>query len=111
MEAHAEHAHHHDEGVEVAAAAWTDGKRYAWLLGIIIPLSPFLAWFWVTVTGLGALWYLGPALIFVLFPILDSVVGLDPTNPPDSVLRYLEQDRYYRWCTYVFIPIQYAGLI
>ena len=36
---------------------------------------------------------------------------MDATNPPDSVLKWLEQDRYYRWCTYVFIPIQYAGLV
>jgi alkane 1-monooxygenase len=113
VEAHAEHPHHqhHHDEVEVHPAAWTDGKRYAWLLGIIVPLSPFLAWFWVTVTGLGALWYLGPVLVFVIFPILDAVIGLDPTNPPDSILKFLEQDRYYRWCTYVFIPIQYAGLI
>jgi alkane 1-monooxygenase len=112
VETHAEHVyhHHHHDDVEVNPAAWTDGKRYAWLLGIIVPLSPFLAWFWVTVTGFGALWYLGPALVFVLFPILDMTIGLDPTNPPDSVLKFLEQDRYYRWCTYVFIPIQYAGL-
>ncbi len=27
------------------------------------------------------------------------------------MLRWLEQDRYYRWCTYLFIPIQYAGLV
>ncbi|HKF83249.1 MAG TPA: alkane 1-monooxygenase [Solirubrobacterales bacterium] len=114
MEAHAEqahHHHHHHEHVDVNPAAWTDGKRYAWLLGIIVPLSPFLAWFWVSVTGFGALWYLGPLLVFGLFPLLDMAIGLDPTNPPDSVLRFLEQDRYYRWCTYVFIPIQYAGLV
>jgi alkane 1-monooxygenase len=113
VEAHAEHAHHHHhhEHVDVNPAAWTDGKRYAWLLGIIVPLSPFLAFFWVTVTGLGALWYLGPLLVFGLFPLLDMAIGLDPTNPPDSVLKFLEQDRYYRWCTYVFIPIQYAGLV
>jgi alkane 1-monooxygenase len=112
MEAHAEHAHHHHhhEHVDVNPAAWTDGKRYAWLLGIIVPLSPFLAFFWVTVTGFGAMWYLGPLLVFGLFPLLDMAIGLDPTNPPDSVLKFLEQDRYYRWCTYVFIPIQYAGL-
>ena len=36
---------------------------------------------------------------------------MDPSNPPDSIIKWLEQDRYYRWCTYVFIPIQYAGLI
>jgi alkane 1-monooxygenase len=110
VEAHAEHAHHHEQ-VDVNPAAWTDGKRYAWLLGIIVPLSPFLAFFWVTVTGFGGMWYLGPLLVFGLFPLLDMAIGLDPTNPPDSVLKFLEQDRYYRWCTYVFIPIQYAGLV
>jgi alkane 1-monooxygenase len=112
VEAHAEHAHHHHhEHVEVNPAEWTDGKRYAWLLGIIVPLSPFIAWFWVAVTGFGGFWFLGPALVFGLFPVLDIVIGLDPSNPPDSVLKFLEQDRYYRWCTYVFIPIQYAGLV
>jgi alkane 1-monooxygenase len=112
MEAHAEHVHHHHhhDEVEGGPATWTDGKRYAWLLGIIVPLSPFLAFFWVTVTGLGAMWFLGPALVFGIFPLLDMWIGMDPTNPPDSVLKFLEQDRYYRWCTYVFIPIQYAGL-
>ena len=114
MEAHAEHIHHHhhhhDDG-EVNPAAWTDGKRYAWLLGIIVPLSPFLAAFWVWATGWGGMWFLGPALVFGVFPILDIVIGVDPSNPPDSVLKWLEQDRYYRWCTYVFIPIQYAGLV
>jgi alkane 1-monooxygenase len=112
VEAHAEHAHHHHhDDVEANPAAWTDAKRYAWLLGIIVPLSPFLAFFWVTVTGFGGMWFLGPLLVFGLFPLLDMAIGLDPTNPPDSVLKFLEQDRYYRWCTYVFIPIQYAGLI
>ena len=86
MEAHAEHAHHHHhhDEVEVNPATWTDGKRYAWLLG--------------------------PVLVFIGFPLLDIAVGVDASNPPDSVLKWLEQDRYYRWCTYVFIPIQYAGL-
>jgi alkane 1-monooxygenase len=112
VEAHVEHAHHHQhEQVEVNPAEWTDGKRYAWLLGIVVPLAPFLAWFWVSLTGFGGFWFLGPALVFVLFPLLDIAIGLDATNPPDSVLKFLEQDRYYRWCTYLFIPIQYAGLV
>ena len=104
------HHHHHDE-VEVNPATWTDPKRYAWLLGIVVPLAPFMAWGSVALTGIGAFWLLGPVLVFVAFPILDVAVGVDPTNPPDSVLKWLEQDRYYRWCTYVFIPIQYAGLV
>jgi alkane 1-monooxygenase len=107
-----EHHHHHDhDEVEVNPATWTDGKRYAWLLGILIPVAPFIAWGIDALTGFGAIYFIGPVLVFIAFPILDIVVGLDNTNPPDSVLKYLEQDRYYRWCTYVFIPIQYAGLI
>ena len=27
------------------------------------------------------------------------------------MIKWLEGDRYYRWCTYAFIPIQYAGLV
>ncbi len=113
MEAHAEHAHHHHhhDDVEVSPAAWTDGKRYAWLLGIVVPLSPFFAYLYWQLSGIGAFWFVGPVLVFVIFPVLDIAIGLDSTNPPDSVLKFLEQDRYYRWCTYVFIPIQYAGLV
>jgi alkane 1-monooxygenase len=113
MEAHAEHGHHHHhhEEVEVNPATWRDPKRYAWLLGIVVPLAPFMAWGSVALTGFDGFWLLGPVLVFVGFPLLDIAVGVDPSNPPDSVLKWLEQDRYYRWCTYLFIPIQYAGLV
>jgi alkane 1-monooxygenase len=112
MEAAAhDHHHHHEADVELNPAAWTDPKRYAWLLGLIVPSLPFLAWAGVQVTGLGAFWFFGPVLVFVIFPLLDILVGVDAENPPDSIIKWLEQDRYYRWCTYVFIPVQYAGLI
>jgi alkane 1-monooxygenase len=90
---------------------WTDSKRYAWLLGLIVPLLPFLAWGLVELTGLGVFWFLGPMIVFGLFPFLDAVVGTDAENPPDSVVKWLEQDRYYRWCTYAYLPIQYTGLV
>ncbi|HET9184875.1 MAG TPA: alkane 1-monooxygenase [Solirubrobacterales bacterium] len=112
MEAHAEHAHHHHhEEVEVNPAAWTDPKRYSWLLAIIVPLAPIIAFGWWSLTGFGFLWFLGPFLVFAAFPLLDIAIGMDASNPPDSILKFLEQDRYYRWCTYLFIPVQYAGLI
>src|SRR5271167_2389402 len=94
-----------------SARPWRDPKRYAWLLGLLIPTLPFLAWGLVQATGLAAFWFYGPFLVFVLFPVFDLLVGTDPTNPPDSVIKWLEQDRYYRWCTYLFLPIQYAGLV
>jgi alkane 1-monooxygenase len=103
--------HAHAVKSELNPATWRDPKRYAWLLGLIVPLTPFLAWIDVQLTGLDFLWFFGPLLIFVLFPLLDVAIGMDSRNPPDSVLKWLEQDRYYRWCTYAFIPIQYAGLV
>jgi len=90
--------------------AWRDGKRYAWLLGLLVPTLPFLVYALVRFTGVEALWFFGPVLLFGIFPIIDLVVGVDDANPPDSVIKWLEQDRYYRWCTYAFLPIQYAGL-
>jgi alkane 1-monooxygenase len=93
------------------AATWRDPKRYAWLLGLLIPTLPFLAWGLVHATGLQVLWFYGPLLVFAIFPLLDLLIGMDAANPPDSVIKWLEADRYYRWCTYLFIPIQYAGLI
>jgi alkane 1-monooxygenase len=104
------HAHAHDH-VEVNPATWTDPKRYAWLLGLLVPLLPFMAWGLVAVTGLGVFWYWGPLFIFGVMPILDTVIGKDSSNPPDSVVKYLEQDRYYRWCTYAFIPLQLVALV
>ncbi len=100
-----------DDPAALTPARWHDPKRYAWLLGLIVPTLPFLAYGLVRATGLGVFWFYGPFLVFVIFPVLDLAIGMDATNPPDSVIKWLEQDRYYRWCTYAFIPIQYAGLV
>jgi alkane 1-monooxygenase len=104
------HAHDHDH-VEVNPATWADPKRYAWLLGLLVPLLPFMAWGLVELTGAGVLWFWGPIFIFGVMPLLDTVIGKDSSNPPDSVVKYLEQDRYYRWCTYAFIPLQLVALV
>jgi alkane 1-monooxygenase len=93
------------------ARPWRDPKRYAWLLGLLIPTLPFLSWGLVHATGLGIFWFYGPMLVFLVFPPLDLLLGMDARNPPDSVIKWLEQDRYYRWCTYLYLPIQYAGLV
>jgi alkane 1-monooxygenase len=103
--------HGHGESNELEAPAWTDSKRYAWLLGLIVPILPLTAWGLVEATGLGIFWFIGPFVVFGVFPVLDMVVGLDDENPPDSVIAWLEEDRYYRWCTYLYIPLQYVSLI
>jgi alkane 1-monooxygenase len=90
---------------------WTDRKRYLWLFGLVVPLFPFMGGALATVTGWGIFWYLGPILILGLIPILDLIAGLDRSNPPDDLIKTLEADKYYRWITYLFLPLQYAALI
>ena len=100
-----------EAGDALNPATWHDPKRYAWLLGLLIPTLPFIAWGLVRASGLGVFWFFGPVLVFLVFPLFDLLVGNDASNPPDSVIKWLEQDRYYRWCTYLYLPIQYAGLV
>ncbi len=109
--AHGVSALENDPAEALAPTRWRDPKRYAWLLGLIVPTLPFLSYGLVQATGLGLFWFYGPLLVFGLFPLLDLLIGTDAANPPDRVLKRLEQDRYYRWCTYAFLPLQYAGLV
>ncbi len=99
------------ESVGVARIEWRDTKRFAWLIGAIVPAVPFLAWGLVEWTGLGLFWYFGLIFIFVLIPAVDLLAGIDPNNPPDEAIDALENDRYYRWVTYAFIPLQYVCIV
>ncbi len=100
-----------EPGPGAKSTRWRDPKRLAWMLGLVVPTLPFLAWGLVEATGLAAFWFFGPVLVFGIFPLLDLAIGIDARNPPDDVIKWLEQDRYYRWCTYLYIPVQYAGLV
>ena len=90
---------------------WRDKKRYLWIMGAIIPLIPMMMWGLYAWTGATIVWFFGPFFVFVLIPLFDLLAGLDPNNPPDELIEALEEDRYYRWVTYAFIPVQIAGLI
>jgi alkane 1-monooxygenase len=90
---------------------WRDGKRYLWLLGAVVPMFLFAGWGLVNLTGLGLFWWTGPLFLYVLIPALDVVFGGDRTNPPEELVAWLEQDRYYRWVTYLFLPLQLAAMV
>jgi alkane 1-monooxygenase len=61
-------------------------------------------------TGLEVFWWLGPIVVLVIIPLLDVLVGDDGTNPRDEDYETLSNDRFYRWCTYLFLPFQLIGL-
>ena len=90
---------------------WRDRKRYLWLIGLVVPSLAFIAMGMWRLTGWGVWFWIGPLVILVIVPAIDLAAGLDRSNPPDDVIEALEKDRYYRWITYAFLPIQYAGFV
>jgi alkane 1-monooxygenase len=90
---------------------WRDGKRYLWPIGLLMPALAFVAVGLHAATG-GAVWlWVGPIVILGIVPVVDLVVGVDTSTPPEDALAALESDRYYRWVTYLFLPIQYTGFV
>jgi alkane 1-monooxygenase len=102
----------------VPVEQWRDKKRYLWLMGLIVPTAVMVML--PIVWGLNqagwhaaaqAPFWIGPILVYVVLPLLDWRYGPDGQNPPDELVERLENDRYYRYCTYAFIPFQYATVV
>ncbi|MFL6023173.1 MAG: fatty acid desaturase [Marmoricola sp.] len=91
--------------------AWKDKKRYLWLIGLVVPSLAFVAAAAFIVTGWGAFLWIGPIIVLGVVPAIDLLIGLDRTNPPDDAIEALEKDKYYRWITFLFLPIQYLGFV
>jgi len=92
-------------------AIWTDKKRYLWLIGLVVPSLAAVAFVGYQLTGWTFWVWIGPVVILAIVPAIDLIAGLDRSNPPDDVIEALENDRYYRWVTYAYLPIQYAGFV
>lgn len=88
-----------------------DPKRYLWILGLIAPICAVFPSQLVARTGLEIFWWIGPIIVLVVIPLLDCAIGSDGSNPRDEDYEALSNDRYYRWCTYLFLPLQLIGLL
>ncbi|WP_028477299.1 alkane 1-monooxygenase [Nocardia sp. CNY236] len=102
----------------VDVPGWRDRKRYMWVLGLFVPTGLMtivlpLVWAFNTLGWSAAghvLFWLGPIILYVLIPAVDIFFGPDGENPPDEMMEYLENDKYYRYLTYVYLPFQYVTL-
>src|SRR3954467_2686445 len=90
---------------------WQDNKRHLWLIGLVVPSLAFIAFGMFQLTGWSVWVWIGPIIILGVVPAIDLIAGLDRSNPPDDAIEALEKDRYYRWITFFFLPIQYAGFV
>jgi alkane 1-monooxygenase len=92
-------------------AAWTDGKKWLWTFGLLVPSLPFLFWGLMDASGQGWVWWLGPLILYGLIPLCDALIGEDRNNPPESAVAAIEAERFYRMLVYAYIPLQFAATV
>jgi len=93
------------------AIIYIDRKRWLWLMSVLYPLEPLLG-IWLHWRTGNELWLLLPVLFNYGFgPIIDWLLGEDRNNPPEEVVMQLSQDRYYRWLTWLTVPLHFVTLI
>ncbi|MFC7545622.1 alkane 1-monooxygenase [Plantactinospora sp. GCM10030261] len=94
-----------------AGNAWRDSRKPLWPLALVVPVLPAGGYaLWRGPLG-EAGWWLTPVVVFVLIPIIDLAIGDDRDNPPDEEFARLQAEGYYRWLTYLWLPVQYASLV
>lgn len=92
------------------AIEYIDRKRWFWLASLLYPLQPFVGILLHAETG-NEWWLLLPlALNYAIAPVLDWLVGEDENNPPEEVVMQLDRDRYYRWLTWLVVPLHFVTL-
>ncbi len=98
-------------GVYGSGAAYRDKKRYLWLLSVVWPLLPIIGLYLANVTGLAVFNWSTMILWYLIIPALDLMLGSDSSNPPEAAVPALEEDRYYRYLTYITVPLHYVTFL
>jgi alkane 1-monooxygenase len=88
-----------------------DPKRYSWLLSLLIPVSLALGpLIYLFQAQIGGLW-VPVAMNYLVVPLLDLYVGEDRSNVPESAVRALDEDPYYRYVTYAVVFTMWPCII
>jgi len=89
---------------------YQDKKRYLWLLSLTGGFNPPIAIALYFATGHNPFTLFFPlAYTFIAIPSIDAIMGEDPHNPPEEVVRLMAQDNYYRVLLYIGIALLFAS--
>ena len=95
----------------IAPARYGRVKRYGYLIFLTSPLLPFAGYLMALVFGAdNAFAWFTLFYVYVLIPIADMLIGQDPVNARDEEVTALSDDRYYRWLTWLCVPIMVLSL-
>ncbi|MEQ8479605.1 MAG: alkane 1-monooxygenase [Hoeflea sp.] len=91
--------------------AYRDPKRKLWLLSVLAPSLPGLAALGYLWSG-NAWWIAGPvAFYYGVLVIADHLIGVDPSNPPETAVDDIASDPYYRVLLFASLPVFWFSFI
>jgi alkane 1-monooxygenase len=90
---------------------WRDRKRVWWAMSVVWPLIPFTGVALHAASGYPIALGLPLIISYGVMPLVDAIVGEDENNPPEAVVPTLDADRWYRWLTWLTVPLHYVTLI
>lgn len=90
---------------------YRDRKRYAWLLSLVVPCTVGAGPALMVWTGNPLALWAPVAFFYLVAPLLDWMLGVDQSNPPESAVPALENDRYYRRITFPLVPVLWAAFL
>jgi alkane 1-monooxygenase len=93
------------------ATPYRDRKRYAWLLSLLVPCTVGFGPALMMISGDPRSLWIPVAFFYLVAPLLDWLMGEDLSNPPESAVPKLDADPYYRWITYLLVPILWSAFI
>lgn len=81
-------------------------RKFAYLAAYLVPLLAVVGY------ALGG-WFnlLTPLFIFGMIPLLDLLVGPVPTNLDEQGYKQRKDERWFRWVTWAFVPLNFALVI
>ncbi len=95
----------------VTQEPYRDRKRYAWIFSLLVPCTVALGPSLVLATGDFRMLWIQVVFFYCVVPLIDLLLGEDTSNPPESAVPALDADMYYRWITYLLVPILYGAFI
>jgi len=102
---------HDDSRTPDSPVDYRDPKRYAWLLSLLVPTSVTAGPILMLLSDDPLALWIPVATFYLLVPLLDLLLGEDTGNPPEAAVPRLDADPYYRWITYLLVPILWAAFI
>lgn len=85
-------------------AVYVDKKRRFWLVSFMLPV--FVVFGPLLYMQLGQDWtlWLFLPIFYIFIPLMDYFLGEDTSNPPESVVKQLEADKYYKVIAMLQVP-------